>query len=335
MKNRIKDIAKALLFLGIGVLLIWLVTRNLSSSDKANIFEAFKKANYFWIVVTLLMGCFSHWLRAVRWKMLLEPLGHNPKTINTFFAVMVGYLANFALPRLGEVSRCTVLTRYEKIPFTESFGTVITERIVDTICLLIVFVITVLTQFQEIYQLLNEKIMIPLHQKLTGLLQHQLMLVAVLAIIVLMVVLFLKWKQKAGGKMVEKITDLLNGFWQGVKSIRNIKNPILFLLYSLVIWSMYFLMVYLCFYCFAETTHLGLGASLAVLGFGSIGIIFVPGGTGAYQAIVTQLLTTGYSISFPIAFAFSWIVWTSSLVLILLLGLISLVLLPILNKEKL
>lgn len=332
MNKSLANVIKALFFLGVGVLLIWLVTRNLSESDKQNIFQAFKEAKYTWIVVAMIISGLSHWFRAARWKMLLAALGHQPKLSNTFFAVMIGYLANFALPRLGEVSRCGVLTKYEKIPFSESFGTVITERAVDVICLLIIFGLTLLIEFQEIFQLVNDTILAPFQNKLMHLKENLLFVFVFILICATCVVVIVKFKNKLLQLFSGKFLTALKGFWEGMKSVKNVKNPLVFVLYTALIWGCYALILYCSFLCFAETSGLGWGAALAILTFGSVAIIFVPGGTGAYQALVTQLLTASYFISFVIAFAFSWIVWTSSLLVILLLGIISLVLLPLLNK---
>ncbi|HRH03836.1 MAG TPA: lysylphosphatidylglycerol synthase transmembrane domain-containing protein [Bacteroidia bacterium] len=333
MNKSLANVLKALFFLGIGILLIWLVTRNLSDSDKKNILLAFKEAKYIWIAVAMIISGLSHWFRAVRWKMLLTALGHQPKVSTTFFAVMIGYLANFALPRLGEVSRCGVLTKYEKIPFSESFGTVITERAVDVICLLIIFGLTLLLEFHRIFQLVNDSILSPFQNKLMHLKENLLFVFLFVLFCLTCIVVFFKYKHKFQQLFSGKFLATIKGFWEGMKSVKNVKNPFGFVAYTVAIWGCYALILYCSFLCFDETTTLGWGAALAILTFGSVAIIFVPGGTGAYQALVTQLLTASYFISFVIAFAFSWIVWTSSLLVILILGIISLVLLPLLNKQ--
>jgi uncharacterized membrane protein YbhN (UPF0104 family) len=135
-------------------------------------------------------------------------------------------------------------------------------------------------------------------------------------------------------RRANKIKHIFNGFWEGIKSIKKIDKPIHFLAHTLLIWFLYIATLYFCFFSFKELSGLGWGASLSVLIFGSIGIIVVPGGTGAYQTLVTAVLTTCYFVTFATAFAFSWIVWTSSLAVILILGLLSLIMLPILNKTK-
>ena len=326
------NILKFTFFLGLGFLLIWLATHNLTKDDKINIGKAFEQANYFWVFVSLFLGILSHISRAMRWKILLQPLGFKPKTSNTFFAVMVGYLANYALPRLGEVSRCGVLTKYEKIPFTEGFGTVIAERVIDLICLIIIFTITLFIQFDTLYAYTYNKILAPLFTKLHGLIEHPLYVIIALGIVTALF-LFIKSKSKKSDSILSKGINLIKGFGEGIKSVKDLQNPYLFIFHSVFIWTMYTASLYVSFKCFNETQHLGAEASFAVLIFSTLGVIFVPGGTGAMQALVTETLTSIFGISFTIAFAFSWILWASQFVLILVLGVLSLVLLQVLNKS--
>lgn len=333
MRKRVINIVKFLFFLGLGILLIWLAVRNLTEKDKASIKEAFTQANYFWILLSMFLSFLSHLVRAMRWRLLIQPLGFNPKISNTFFAVMVGYLANFALPRLGEVSRCGILTKYEKIPFTEAFGTVIAERAIDLLCLILIFFATLFFQFEQLWGLTNEKIVSPLSVKFSALMQSNLFVPVLAVVITVIIILIFVFRKKSSGGFFKKIKDVALGFWEGLKSVKNIKRPILFVFHTVLIWVLYTSLLYVGFLCFKETSHLGMDAALAIMLFGSLGIIFVPGGTGAYQALVTETLTSVFKISFTFAFAFSWLIWTSQFILILLLGAISLILLPILNKE--
>ncbi len=333
MKKQLKSILKFLFFLGIGILLIWLAVHNLTDNDKATIAEAFDEADYFWIILSTVISGFSHLLRAMRWRLLIQPLGFNPKLYNTFFALMVGYLANLALPRLGEISRCGVLAKYEKIPFTESFGTVIAERAIDLLCLILIFIGTLIFQFKELWGLTNEKILTPISAKLSSLMQNGafiwggIFLVAILAVIILIL------RKRSKGTFFKKIKDIVVGFWEGLKSVKNIKRPYLFIFHTVLIWFLYTYVLYIAFYCFNETACLGVGAALATMLFGSLGILFVPGGTGAYQALVTETLTTAYKAPFAFAFAFSWLIWSVQFIFLLLVGVVSLILLPVLNKE--
>lgn len=332
MQKKSLSILKFLFFLGIGILLIWLAVRNLTANDKASIAEAFEQTDYFWVSVTLVLSILSHVSRAIRWRILIQPLGFNPTLSNTFFAVMVGYLANFALPRLGEVSRCGVLTKYEKIPFTEAFGTVIAERVIDLICLILIFFATLFFQFDALWGLTNDKIVQPAKLKLSVLLQDNSFMMVFGILMIGVTASFFVFRKKNNGVLNKKIKDMLHGFAEGLRSVKDIKRPYLFVFHTILIWLLYISSIFFGFLCFKETSGLGADAAFAVLIFSTIGVIFVPGGTGASQALVTETLSAIFKVSFTFAFAFAWLMWTSQFVLILLVGVISLILLPILNK---
>ena len=163
--NRATTFIKFALFLGLGIFIIWLSLRGLTSEERIQILHSFRIANYNWVILTIIMGITSHILRALRWRLFFEPLGYHPSLKNTFFAVMVGYFANMAFPRLGEVTRCGILTRYEKIPFNKSFGTVITERAIDMIIFIFLFFLMIVTQAGTIGHYLNTNIYPKLAEK--------------------------------------------------------------------------------------------------------------------------------------------------------------------------
>lgn len=329
---RLFSVLKVLFFFSIGILLIWLVVKDLSEQDKVSIKDAFQKANYAWLLPFMILGILSHVSRAVRWKMLMAPLGYNPKLSNTFFAIMIGYLANLVFPRLGEVSRCGVLAKYEKIPFNESFGTVIAERAIDMLILLLIFFGTLFFQMNKILGLANEKFFNPLMKKVALFSLGQFIFIFGIFLI-LFVVLFFVFKKKGQGFLINKIRGILLGFWSGLQTIKNIKSPFWFIAHSLFIWLMYCLTMMVSFYSFPETSGLSISEGLTVFIFGSLGVIFTPGGIGAYHKLVIDTLAI-YAIPFNISFAFAWIGWTSQLALVLFLGLLSLILLPIVNKVK-
>lgn len=331
MKKKLLGIFKVLLFLGLGLLLIWLSVRKLTPEQERDIYNAVLEADYFWVIISLVLGVLSHLSRAVRWRMLMEPLGHKPTLYNTFFAVCTGYLANYAIHRLGEVTRCTVLTRYEKVPFTEGFGTVIAERIIDMICMIIVFVLTLAVQVEEISGIVDQRIWLPVKTKLA---QNSTLLYILIACFVAFVIAIFLLRKKISNLVSGKMRNLLKGFVEGFRSVRKVKNPWAFLFHTVFIWTMYYFMVYVVFFSFDQTSHLGHKAGLAVLMFGSVGIIFTPGGIGAYPLIVAEVLVSIFGISEAMGVAYGWVAWTSQFVLILILGLISFVLLSMLNKEK-
>jgi uncharacterized protein (TIRG00374 family) len=334
LNKKLLNILKILFFLSLGILLIWLAIKDKTSTELNNIALAIKQADYAWVLLSIFISGLSHYFRALRWKILLAPLGHHPKTTTTFFAVMVGYLANLALPRLGEVTRCGTLNQYEKIPFTEGFGTVIAERALDLICLMLVFLITFAIEFKKIAGIANELIFKTAAIKFNLLLQQQVFLIITVSAVGIITFAVIYYRKKIRLLFSEKIKAFVKGLWDGLLSIKNINAPFSFIVNTIIIWLMYILQVYVCFFAFAETDTLSFVVAMVIMVFGSLGVIAVPGGTGAYQAIVIQILTSVYLISETNAFAFAWAVWASQIVLILILGLISLLMLPILNKNK-
>jgi uncharacterized membrane protein YbhN (UPF0104 family) len=327
MPKSLKTILNFIIFLAIGIGLIWLVTHNLTAKEKEDIISSFRKANYWLIIPVIFVGIASHWYRAVRWKLLMEPLGYHPSTVNTFFAVMVGYLANLAIPRLGEVTRCGLVARYEKIPAEKLVGTMIAERAVDMLLLLLLMVITVILQLDIVGVFFTQNIWEPL--------QHKLGNTWILAgiLIVLIVAGIIAFRIIARSSIGAKIKGILKGVWEGVLSIGKMKRKGWFIFYSILIWGLYFTMMYLGFLCMDETRELGVGAALSVLCFGSIGMIATQGGIGAYQILVQQTLVL-YGIHATTGYAFGWIVWLAQTLMVLVIGFASLVALPVYNKRK-
>jgi uncharacterized protein (TIRG00374 family) len=328
------NILKFLFFLGLGVALIWLALRNTTDEEFANIKISLANANYFWIFLSIIISGLSHLFRALRWKILLNPLGYNPKTSNTFFSVMVGYLANFALPRLGEISRCGLMTKYEKVPFTTGFGTVISERALDVVCLILIFFAALGIEFNRISGIANDLIFNTVAEKFHALMQKQMFVIVASLTLLIIAVAFYYFRKKIQTLVSGKVMGFIRGLWSGLVSIKNVNQPVWFVIHTILIWIMYILQVYVCFFAFEGTNQLSVMVAIVIVVFGSLGVIAVPGGTGAYQLIVIQILTTVYLIGKPVAFAFAWAVWTSQFVLIMSLGLLSLILLAVLNKES-
>jgi len=330
--NRAVTFIKFILFLGLGIFIIWLSLRGLTPQERNQILYSFRTANYSWVILTIVLGILSHVLRSLRWMLFFEPMGYKPSLKNTFFAVMVGYFANLAFPRLGEVTRCGILARYENIPFNKSFGTVITERAIDMIVFVLLFVLMIVTQAGTIGHYLNTYIYPKLAEKFQNPIFNTLFIFSAVAFaLILLFLLFLMRKKIAASGFFRKIKRLVLGFWEGLKSLSQMKKPGLFIFYSLAIWVLYFLMLYVCFFCFAETSSLSPGAGLSSLVLGSVGIMVTPGGIGLYPAIIQETLSL-YGILRPTGMALGWIAWTAQTGMILLVGGISLILLSF-NKQ--
>lgn len=330
--NRVVTFLKFILFLGLGIFIIWLSLRGLTPLEKDQILHSFRIANYSWVILTIVMGILSHVLRSLRWMLFFEPMGYKPSFKNTFFAVMVGYFANLAFPRLGEVTRCGILARYENIPFNKSFGTVITERAIDMICFFLLFLLMIVTQAGTIGHYLNASIYPKLAEKFQNPIANRMFLISSMIIIaVLISLIFLLRKKIVASRFVMKIQKLILGFWEGLKSLGQMRQRGLFAFYSVAIWTLYFFMLYVCFFCFADTSALTPGAGLSSLVLGSVGIMITPGGIGLYPAIIQETLSL-YGILRPTGMALGWIAWTAQTGMILLIGGISLILLSF-NKE--
>lgn len=330
MKPKTKSIIQFVVLLAFGILLVWLAFSQVAD-EKDKIISAFTNANYFWVFVSAMIGFLSHIVRAYRWNYLLEPLGYKTSFINASAAVFIGYFANYGIPRMGEISRCTIIDRYEKVPFQTGFGTVVTERIVDFVLLLVIFGLTLLFQFTELIGLSNEYIFDPMTKKFGDMSTTKVTILGVLG--VGFVVAFLLLRKKIASKLQGKFGTIIKGFLDGLSSVRNIKNFGAFAGLSVLIWAMYFYSSYTCLRALPETSGIGHKECLTIMLFGTLGIVFTPGGLGAYHLIVGGILVY-YGVDKAPAAAFPWLIWTSQFIVITIMGLLSLALLPLINKKK-
>jgi uncharacterized membrane protein YbhN (UPF0104 family) len=334
VSKTLRNVLRLIFFLGIGILFIYLFLHNLSPEQRKEILSAMGRANYFWVIVSMVIGIMSHASRARRWVILMEPLGHKPRYSNVFLAVFIGYFANLALPRLGEVSRCGVLARYEKIPFNQSFGTVISERALDMAVFILLFFINLALQFHLISHYVDVHVYTPLYQKAEAA-GHAgwLKWLIVAGIFGVFALLFAFRRRFYHLKSVQKLRDMGKGLWEGIWAIRHMHRPYEFIFHTLFIWAAYFLMAWTVFLSLEETSHLGFDAGLAVLVFGSIGIILVQGGIGVYPAIVAETLVL-YGIASPTGYAMGWLLWTSQTLMVVIMGAVALLILPLINHQS-
>ena len=334
MKKKIILVLKFAFFLGLGIFVLWWFQRKLTPVEKKDILDSFHSANYLWVVISIIPGIVSHISRSMRWRMLLRPMGYHPKLKTTFAAVMVGYFANLAFPRLGEVMRCGILNKYEKIPVNKSFGTVITERTVDMLVFFLLFLITFALEFGKLKDYIYNNFFKYTSEKFSNINITGVFFLSIIVIIAIIVFIFFIIRNKIRkAPLYIKIMRFIMGFVEGLKSLAKVEKPWLFVFHSLFIWLNYFLMVYFIFFCFSETMHITPDVALAVLIMGSFGIMLVQGGIGIYPVIVSKTLLI-FGVTKTVGYAMGWITWTSQTVVIIILGLASLVILPILNKHK-
>ena len=331
MPKSLVNMLTYLLTLGLGIFLIWLSVKDLKPDDIEKIKFAVQKANYLLLIPILIMGFISHWSRAMRWRYLMEPMGLNPSAANTLFAVLIGYLANLAFPRLGEVLKCTILARYEKIPADKLVGTIIAERAFDLLCLILIFVLTIVVQtdlagsyLQSLWTRFGSQPGDGNHSKIYILIGS----------LVLFIVLFLALRNKIiHSAFYLRFREILKNVTKGIMSFRTMKHKKEFVFHTILIWSMYLGMILLGFQSIQETQMLSYKTGLSVLSFGSVGMIVTPGGIGAYTLLVEEIVSL-YGIDKAISVAISWVIWLVPTLIIVLGGVISFMLLPIYNRKK-
>ena len=316
MKVKTIAVVKYILVLGIGIGMLWLAFKGVSLE---NTIHEIAKANFFWLAVSIFVSLIAFYSRALRWNMLIEPLGYKPSPMNTSASLMIGYLANLAVPRLGEVTRCGSLSNAEKIPFDSLLGTVIIERIIDVICLLLLIVLVAILEFERLGNFLNDNIYIPLTNKLSVIYNHPFITLTIAIALAGLIYFLLKRNNKAGG-ITEKISKLAKGVLGGIDTVRKLKNPVGFILHTILIWTMYFLMSYLCFFSLEATAHLSWEAGLFVLVVGGMGMSApVQGGIGAYHLLVSQGLVL-YGVTPEHGITFATLMHTSQTVVVIVLG---------------
>ncbi len=326
MKEKIIKLLKFLAFLALGILLFWLVYRGQDIERIKSILK--NDVNYLWIWISLFLGLLSHISRTLRWNLMIEPLGTKPRTLNTFLAVMVGYLMNLALPRMGEISRCGVLARYEKISFTKLIGTVVTERIIDVIMLLILTFIVIVTQFGKIIQFLNNNPEIT--AKINSIAFSP---VAISVIVIIIIVLYLLRKRIKKSAAFSKVNSILSKFGEGLRTIKNMKNKWAFIGHSVFIWIMYYLMLYVVFFSFDFTSGLPAIAGLTTFVLASFGMVApVQGGIGTWHFMAVQALVV-YGIDKSDGLIFAFLAHTSMTFMMIVIGILSLLALPFINRR--
>ena len=321
---------KIAFFFIVGILLIWWSMHQIPDQEWDK-FKVALKHSKFWIIVPVffILGL-SHFLRALRWRLIMEPLGYKPGIWNTFLAVLIGYLANLAIPRLGEVLKCTLLSKYEKVPAEKIVGTIVAERAFDVISLGIVFLLALTLQFNVIeagwHQLKAQSAQDPS----TGS-SNNYILIGVIVLVLLLAILFFVFKKKLQ-KTISSIQLIIKGIWEGVISATKLKKHNLFFLYSFGIWFMYLFATYIGLYG-TEGTASSFSTAISCLAYASIGMIITPGGIGAYAYFMAKVLELN-GIDYTLGLANGTLQWFSQFLIVLVLGGLSLILLPIINRQK-
>jgi uncharacterized protein (TIRG00374 family) len=313
---------------------VWWSVRKITDKGWEDIKNAFRNANYLLIIPVMITLLLSHYSRALRWKILMEPMGYKPRLANVYMAVLIGYMANLAVPRLGEVLKCTILARYEKVPADKLVGTIVAERAFDVLCLVLVILITFFTQADLIGGYLNDTLNTIVQSKTSSLSASKIIMLAGILLlgIAAVVVVFKKFSHI---KFIQKIKTIFEGIWHGITSVRYLKNKGWFIFHTIFIWSMYLLSVQIGFWAMKETAVYSIPNALSVLTMGSLAMI-VPapgGGIGVYAWFVQNTMLI-YGLKETIGFAFGQLMWSVQFFFALISGFIALSLLPYLNKNR-
>lgn len=308
-----------------GTIMVWVY----KGFDFSRLGTALGQMNWFWLLASFVFEILSHVLRGIRWKQTLEPLGAHPKTGNCINAVFLSYASNLVIPRVGEVSRCGVLSKYDGIPFMKSLGTVVTERIVDTLIVGTMVGVTLLLQV-GIFRRFFEKTGTNVQEIGAFFLSPEFFLILACVIGVVVLIYYLLRTLS----FFEKVKGIVLNVWEGILTLKKVKNLPLFLFWSLSIWACYFLQFYLTFLCFDFTAGLSVLAGLVIFAAGSVAVIVpTPNGAGSWHFAVISMMVL-YGVNEADAGLFALIVHGAQTFLLILLGIWSMIALPLTNRNK-
>lgn len=325
--NPIKSILTIVISLACAGFFLWLALRGL---DFKVIQKSLAKANYLWVLFAACFGVAAYWFRAIRWNLMLEPMGHSISNSNSLWSLSFGYLMNLTIPRSGEVARATALYGVEKVPVDKSFGTIILERVVDLVCMVFFLGLTLIFKYEAIISF----------YKSSGLDINPNKILLVLGILVLGTIVFFTFKKKlANIPFLGKIINFIDGIFQGLTSIFKLKQKGKFVLYTIGIWVSYYFAAYLVCFALPETSDFTFADGFLIIVVGTLGMM-VPasGGIGAFNlamkfGFMALFISMGKSgeLGGEIGLTYSFISLPMQIVIMLVMGLISI---PMLAKAR-
>ena len=317
--SKFLKVLKNIVPLGLGLYLVYYSFANTSEADRQQIIISIKQADLRFVFLSLVFGAFSHLSRAYRWSYLLRPLGYRPTFMMRILTVMISYFSNLGIPRSGEVLRATALATYANVPFEKSFGTIVTERIIDLVMLFLLIGLGFVLQGELLLKVIG-------NPSLDGMLIVWMVLAAS--------VFFLGIRQlkRSQHALAVKIIRFFTGLWQGMLSIRAIKGKWAFVGHTLFIWAMYLMMFWVVTLALPETSGLTFSALIPAFVAGGFAMSATNGGIGLYPIAVAAVLQA-FDIPYPQALAFGWVMWTGQTVMVVVFGSLSFLLLPVLSKK--
>ncbi|WP_396183988.1 YbhN family protein [Flavobacterium sp.] len=320
MKQKIGKSLSILLPILLGLALVIYTYNKFTPEQVEEIKQQFKNADYFYIYISLLISALALWSRGYRWKYSLEHLGYKPKNSTNVMAVCIGYFINMSIPRSGEVSRALILKKYEDVPFDKAFGTIIAERVVDSFFLLSFIGLAFFLEFDVLKAFVLDKIPF----------QKLMLILGIGTFIMIGIILMFRY---SNFRIIQTIKQKISGLMDGIYSIWKMEKKWAFLFHSLLIWASYFFMFYITIFALPETSNLSLSTVVISFIVGGLAITLTNSGFGAYPFLMAEILLL-YNVPETSGTAFGWLVWTSQTLMVVILGTLSFLLLPILNKDK-
>ena len=329
-----KNAITVLVSVAIAGLFLWVALRGL---DLEKIKVSLKKANYFWVAFAAVFGVLAYWFRAIRWNLLLEPMGHKISSSNSLWSLSFGYLMNLTIPRSGEVARSTALYGVEKVPVDKSFGTIILERVIDLVCMGIFALITLIFKYNALISFYQAATQQKTKTDTSSNSNLSYIILGSLGFILILFLIFRKQLQKL--TIYEKITNFIKGIFEGLKSILSLKQKSKFIAYTAGIWICYFFASYLVCFALPETSSFTLADGCFILVVGTLGMIIpASGGIGAFNlamkfGFMALFISMGKDVTEggELGLAYSFITLPLQIIIMLVMGLISI---PMLAKNR-
>ena len=309
---------KNLLPIFIGVFCIYYSFKDISFSEFK---EYFTKINYLWVFVGIFLGALSHISRSYRWKFLIEPLGYKLGFINSVLTVFSAYLINYTVPRAGDIARGTMISKYENIPFEKAIGTIVAERAVDVLCILIIILIGLIIEFDKI------------SNKLIDFVEESDFSTVLLSVLIAVIVTATVYFVIKRFKFYKKIKSFLSGLIDGITIIFKMKNRNQFIFHSIFIWLMYVLMFYFTSKAFVDLNQVTFFQLTITFTLAALSIMLSNGGIGIYPLAVEESLGW-YGVQSATGLAFGWVMWLSQTLMVVIFGGLSLFVLPFINRSK-
>lgn len=321
MNRNIKKTLKILLPIALGVFLVWYLYNSTTADQRTEILHYIEEADPFWVTLSIIIGILSHVSRAIRWNYLLEPLGYSPRVSNNVLIILTAYLANLGVPRSGEILRATALATYENVPFEKGIGTIVTERIIDLIMLMLIILIALLLQTDLILGFIREMGL--------GLASGAIILI----VGVLGLLISIRLIKKSTSSLAIKIKEFLKSLLDGILSIFRIKRKWAFIFHTLFIWAAYIAMFWVIKFTVLETMDLSFGALLVAFVGGAFAMATTNGGFLAFPIAVSKSLEI-FGVSAVSGTAFGWIMWIAQTLMVVVFGAISFLILPLWNRNR-